>query len=331
MALAPEAPEIGGLGALAINFLLLCFAILMFGMIRGSTLIVQAIHFVIQHTIGAIPLVGDIVNAITGPVFAAVERGFADAAIGVEGAIGYYWHALATIAGWLAREIRSQAALIERLAYYALPSTWADIAWHELGKLRQLIDSYARGIDRLAGRIDRFIDSLPGRVQNIIEPRIRSLDHTLDRVVLPDIAGLRARTRSLLDRLDNLWERVRKLDKLLGTAAFAEAVAVALAALGASWITCRNWKRIGRNVCGMPTQLLDDLLGLIVDLIILENICSLIPLLETAASDVGTPLVEALTVVGAGLCSGNQAPALLTGPASQPVPLQFDGTLVLAA
>lgn len=72
--------------------------------------------------------------------------------------------------------------------------------------------------------------------------------------------------------------------------------------------------RVSRRLCGIPTSLLNDLLGLVADFFILENICAVLPWLESAASEVGTPLVELLTEVGAGLCKGSSAPAVLQGP-----------------
>ena len=54
--------------------------------------------------------------------------------------------------------------------------------------------------------------------------------------------------------------RLTKLEKFAGSAAVTAAVGAALASLGASWIRCRNWKRVGREVCGMDSDLLSSLL-----------------------------------------------------------------------
>jgi hypothetical protein len=72
--------------------------------------------------------------------------------------------------------------------------------------------------------------------------------------------------------------------------------------------------KVSRSLCGIPTHLLDDLLGILADIWIVENVCVLLPFLETAASKIGTPLVEALTVAGAGICPGHSAPKPLLGP-----------------
>lgn len=330
MALAPVAPEAVGLGALTISFLLLCFCILAFGMVRFSATLVQAIHFVIAHTIGAIPLVGNIVNDITGPVFRAVERGLADVAIGVQGAIGFYWHGLGFLAGWLAREVRSHAHLLLAIAEGTLPIGWGYLAWHEFGRLRQLLHLLGRGIDRVDHRIDTLLGSLAERIDARVLPRIRAIDHTIDHTLRPDIAGLRARTRTILDELGRVWERLRRLEKLLGTAAFAEAVAVALATLGVSWIRCRNWKRIGRGVCGLPGDLLDFLLVDGIVALAATDLCDLEYAVIVAAEQF-EPVLYAFVDVEEALvgCHGNTSPPDRELPTLYLPPVQ--PTLTLAA
>ena len=54
--------------------------------------------------------------------------------------------------------------------------------------------------------------------------------------------------------------RLTKLEKVAGSAAVTAAVGAALAALGASWVRCNNWKRIGRQGCQMDSDLLSSLL-----------------------------------------------------------------------
>lgn len=309
MAVAPVAPEVTGLAALGISFILLCFCILAYGMVKFSSVFVQAVHFIMAHTIGEIPLVGSLVEDITAPVFRAVERGLADVALGVQGSIGFYWHALATLSGWLAREVRSHAHLLLLLAESTLPATWGVLAWQEFGRLRALLHLLGRGIDRVDGRIGHLIDTLGERIDARVLPRIRAIDHTLDHTVFPDIAGLRARTRHILDELGRLGERLRRLERLLGTAAFAEAVALALATLGVSWIRCRNWKRLGRSVCGLPSDLLGMLLGDAIIALAATDLCDLEYAVIVAAEQF-EPVLYAFVDVEEALvgCHGNTRP-----------------------
>jgi len=95
-----------------------------------------------------------------------------------------------------------------------------------------------------------------------VYPRIRAGEHAIEDVLAPDIAALRERARAIEHRLDRLWKWVRAHEKIVVTAAFTGAVAVALSRLGGRWIRCKNWRRIGNHVCGLPTNLIEDLLAL---------------------------------------------------------------------
>jgi len=58
----------------------------------------------------------------------------------------------------------------------------------------------------------------------------------------------------------NIWKRLKALEKKLATPIGIGIVAVALSRLGAGWIRCNNVKRIGRQLCGINSNLLDELL-----------------------------------------------------------------------
>lgn len=148
--------------------------------------------------------------------------------------------------------------------------------------------------------------------------RVKGRENVLEK----EYGKLRERTKALEDGAIRTWEWIT--DHPVGAAAgvFAGAVAVALSRLGFGWLRCSNMKRLGPAFCGIPSGLLEDLLGLLADYFIITNICELLPLLETVASDIGTPLVEALTAVGAGICAaGSSAPATLTGPSIGTIPV----------
>lgn len=109
------------------------------------------------------------------------------------------------------------------------------------------------------------------------------------------------------------WKYLLSHPWAVPTTAFAGAVAVAIGRLGGGWIRCGNWNRLGRGVCRAPRHLIDDLLSLLTDFAVLVNICKILPWLETGVSAVAVPMIEALTVAEAGLCSGpgDRAPDLV--------------------
>lgn len=108
--------------------------------------------------------------------------------------------------------------------------------------------------------------------------------------------------------------RLGKVEALLGATAMAVAMANVLGIPNPRCLTKGPVGRFSRALCGMPTNLLNDLLGLIADYFVVSHICDVLPFIEDAASTIGTPLVAELTKVGAGLCDANTQPAALVGP-----------------
>lgn len=109
-------------------------------------------------------------------------------------------------------------------------------------------------------------------------------------------------------------KRLTRAEAWVGATALSVAMANVLGLPNPRCLRDGPLGRISRRLCGIPTSFLNDLLGLVADFFILENVCTLLPWIESAASEVGTPLVELLTDAAAGLCDGNQAPARLRGP-----------------
>ena len=143
-------------------------------------------------------------------------------------------------------------------------------------------------------------------------------DHfnTLKKVVLGTAAAAVAVPLPLAPALPIPWhgidKRVKRLTKelLFWTTATGAALLVARA-IGGVTSNCVKKGPIGkmaRALCGLPSHFLNDLLGILADIWILENVCVLIGPLETIAQDVGIPLVEALTDIGAGLCKARSVP-----------------------
>ena len=84
--------------------------------------------------------------------------------------------------------------------------------------------------------------------------------------------------------------RLSRLEKLLGAAGMALAMANALGLPNWRCITRGNLGRVSRAICGLGTAALQDLLGLIADVLILEYICDVITLMEDGLSLIEGPL-----------------------------------------
>jgi len=151
-------------------------------------------------------------------------------------------------------------------------------------------------------------------------PRVRTLEHDITTVIPRDIAELRARDLSLSRLYNRLWRLARRDAAKLGAITFAGAVAIALSRLGAGWIRCQPFRKNASRLCRLDPSLFGDFLGLLADFLVLENICQVIPWLETGFADVGGPIIDLLTRAGAGICDSGyaQTPALAVPPLSLP-------------
>jgi hypothetical protein len=70
-------------------------------------------------------------------------------------------------------------------------------------------------------------------------------------------------------------------------------------------LTRGNIGRASRALCGLGAAAFEDLLGLLVDVLIVEDICEVINLLESGLSLIQGPLNSFVTVVDGALCHGD--------------------------
>lgn len=194
------------------------------------------------------------------------------------------------------------------------------------------------------------IAALRKLIETLIEQALAKVGHAT-RVIVHDVTHVINRTTILrvshalpspwsFPKFRRAWHeleawrrltrfRLRRLEALLAASGLALAVANMTGTRFKCWRPGGNIHKLLRGICGAPTGLISDLLGIFADVWLLENVCALLPLLETVASDVGTPLVDALTVVGAGLCKGVSKPGRLRGPAVVVPPVYFGTALAV--
>lgn len=90
----------------------------------------------------------------------------------------------------------------------------------------------------------------------------------------------------------SIFKRLRRAEALFGAAAMAAAMANALGLSSWRCITRGNIGRVSRALCGLSAGALQDLLGLLVDLFVLANVCEVITLMTDAFALIETPLVS---------------------------------------
>jgi hypothetical protein len=143
--------------------------------------------------------------------------------------------------------------------------------------------------------------------------RLKALEHAI-AVDLPfELKGTRAIAKEAERVASRLWSQVRRLDKVTTGVLATALVATAVGRLGAGWIFCRNWRKVGRSVCRLDPRLLDSLLGAAVPILLLQDLCLIARLMRDAA-EAAVPALRALVVVaGAAVdCASQGAPPAMT-------------------
>lgn len=107
--------------------------------------------------------------------------------------------------------------------------------------------------------------------------------------------------RGQIVRLKKYEESTRRHLGPLATLALPIAAITTLIGL----LECRNFGRFQRGICAIPQNIFRDLLGLLLDVLILADICEVITLVEDAFALVEQPLADFVGAVGGALCHGH--------------------------
>lgn len=275
-----------------------------------------------------------------------------NAAAKSEHAAGYLFHGAAVIQEWAARELwhlaRETAATLEwlarthvvKVAKYALPTAMITALVYRIVRaaIRHVIPQASKVAHAAAHAATVPITT------TVVVPHLGEL-RWLHRhwkaitaaITAPAVAAgaLALPHVHVFPRLKALerWEgytrkRLRRLEALLGVTAFAGMMAKVLGLPNWRCLTRGNVGRTARALCGLPTHLLNDLLGLLADFVILTDICEVIGWLSDAFKVIQPELVGLVTTVDMALCHGDySAPEALSGFHLTETPMQgFAGT-----
>jgi hypothetical protein len=232
------------------------------------TVLVYALFHPLIAALQAIPVIG---GRLAGPfkaIESAVLRALGAAEHKVDALIGWSWHLLAKQANWLWREVKRHGLVALQVA--TLTYSIVD-AYH---RLRHLVHSIRHVTTASSGAIKRLEKEYHGiehRVKSLeraiakgighdLRIRVAGLEEELGRVEGKTIPAIRSRVASVEHDIGSLRKWVTDNVPLIGTAAFAGAVAWALSNLGLGWLRCNsNPFNNNKRACG----LWDDLAGLL--------------------------------------------------------------------
>lgn len=328
------APEAGGEVGVLSGFGLALLSLLMWMALRG-------LRGIWQLTFGAI--FDSIANVKIGVKYVGSSRPFAfvgrlnrdvlnaldTAAQGYEGAMGYWFHASARLQGWLADEtwkiardtlhfgefvVRQYGPLLVKTATtvgFPWPKLYAVIR-SEVAKALPKAGHVAHSAARAAvAPIYRTV-AIPhlGELQ-WIHRHWKALTAALGAAgsiaLAPGLAIPRVwhGIDELRHRLGRIEKRLTKVEGLFGATALALAMANVLGIPNPRCLRKGPIGKVARRLCGLGTGALDDLLGLLVDVFIVEDICKVIELLNEGLGVLTGPLASITGVVDAALCGGD--------------------------
>lgn len=310
---APAAPALAGLLEIA----LLLFAFAFVWTIRR---LIQALFGWLIDLLELIPVLGGYLAKPLYAVEQAVANTLGKAEHAIDAAMGASWHLLARYLRWCWREMRSHAVLLLEIASGFYPIVVAIRAIKSLlhhthatttvtsAQVKTLQKEY-RGIEAQLKKVER---ELRGIDDLGVGKRLGQIDKEIATIEAQTIPAIQQADLDAASAISNLYEWAKGKASLLGIGTFATAVAAAIGVESFRAIRCPSFlSSFGRRGCGLFNGL-DDLLGLLVDLYVIENLCEVIPLLEEAYSTVAAPAISLLTAaIDEMPCvNGNQAPRL---------------------
>lgn len=296
------------------EILLLCGFIVALGLIYSGKAYVDFFAWAVHKIVGKVPIIGNWISGKLTGVLQQLSNKMGSVAEGIGGQIARHWHFLTTIVDRLGWTIFHNAVAIQKLWWQIAYVHPLDVLWKRAREAFDLARSIAHalpGLRRGTVTVIREVarpgsTALGNATKTVTQPLRRELT-AFERATAHRLAVMAAAVADLggqvagwphaiggagVGSLRGIRTRLRSLEKATAGAGAAALVGAALAALGASWIRCRNWKRAGRQVCQMDADILSDLLGIVA---LIGGAVSLVEL----AKQVGGALDEITGVLGA--------------------------------
>ena len=297
MAAAPELIPIGErvlFRALLIPITVLCAYLFVWGCCQAVSAVARAFFGTVSGAVGWVPFVGKIVSHKIEDIEHKI--------VSIIGGYGHHfenqfftrWHSLAAMLRQWATQIEDTSVTVFHVAR-AVSKLAGQLALGDTSGLRAYLHRLERYINHVIAQRLAHVGKIAGHAAPASVTRaVGALAGELDHVIEWDLPKLRARTKALEERLGRLAHRIRADARPIIGAAFVAAVAVALGRLGAGWVRCQNWKRAGKQVCGMDASLLEALLA---DTLAIVGAISIVEL----AMELQRVMPEVTAVVRAGI------------------------------
>lgn len=263
-----------------------------FGLVFVMDAVVRAFFGTAEGLVGWIPYAGRVLSAPLHSIEKKLTSFLGGLESHFENQMATRWHSLAALLTQWAADAEDTAVTLWRIAR-RVNALYGEAA---SGKLGARFQRWVRGeIAKLHGvttTVVRPVKVVTHTVNRYVAPRLGALTGELDHVIGWDIPRLRARTRAAERDIGRLWKWTRSHPIALGKAAAAALVVTALATLGASWIRCNRWRRIGPAVCRTPLADVEALIGLLAAGAVIADYRELVKLGQQVERGVATVLQD---------------------------------------
>lgn len=328
------APAAAGEGAVLAGFGVALLALLMWLTLRGLkgawqltfSPILEGIAAAVRINVWKVHL--NPAGALEDLDHAVIDK-MSEAALGFEQAMGFFFHQSAHLQGWIAHEVWTTA----KNSYHF--GDWL-IHTHIPTALRYALDvlfPWPKVVRTIAHLIRANLPKVTHIAHAAAHAAVTPIYRTVTIPHLGEIQWIHRHWKTLTaalatagaialhpgiaiprvwhgidelkHRLAHLEHRLHRVEGLLGATVLAAAMANVLGLKNPRCLRSGPVGRTARALCGMSRGALDDLLGLLVDVLILEDICQVIPLLEDGLSLIEGPLNAFIGGLEAALCHGD--------------------------
>lgn len=309
--------------ALLASMFVIVGAIICIGIVAVLHHFTSAIVGGLGQLLGAIPGLGRVLASPVNAVAHWIDHTFAAAEASLDSSLAWWLHTLGDLVAWVGRELRSHAYLLHALSIVTLGQEALHYIERAIGYVRDRAVAVGHSVVNLGVRVIGLEESIRhatsgyigaaiafligpvaaelGHLERWAAGKVAGLENTIGGTIAAGLHGLREWAIGLEHEYAALWARVRHLERTLTGEAATAVVAIALTAMGAEWIRCRNWRRIGRGACGLPLNMIEGLLGNAIEALIVTDLCEVAQIIERGAV-LFEPVLEELVNAQAFIC-----------------------------
>jgi hypothetical protein len=264
--------------------IILAIFLFSFAVVYTLRAFIAAMFQTLINDLKAIPVIGGKLASPLEGIAQAVSNALGAAEGRIDQALGASMHAMARLTEWTWREFKAHSGVIAAIAsitanlatgYHALKSLVHHTAHGVAGVLPRVksLEKEYHGIEHRVGRIEREIGKGIGHDLRI---HVKALEEELSKVENKVIPNLRSLAHEAETEAERAFREVEAIPFPSAAKTWAEAIALALPALGLEWLRCNsNPFKGNKNACGLWGDLA-ALLGLATAVLAVEDFEALV-------------------------------------------------------